>query len=255
MVRPRLLLAGLFVLALASLGQSRLSAECPQPIPVIESRQDLGRLAESEGFLRGAELGVLHGSFSKTILELWPSAIEYWLVDLWCARLAQPIPSIHGCPLQQRSRESPGLRLGSATAAPGFPQTQLRRAAAVLLRPCARPCCAAPPSPPPNPRQPPCASPRRAHQENYDDAANIADEGQQNNYLDALDNTRPWADKIRICRNFTTVCAERVDDGYFDYVYVDARHDRKGVLMDLEAWWPKVRQGGILAGALGDTAG
>lgn len=31
-------------------------------------------------------------------------------------------------------------------------------------------------------------------------------------------------------------------------MYVDARHDRKGVLADLEAWWPKVRPGGILAG-------
>lgn len=52
----------------------------------------------------------------------------------------------------------------------------------------------------------------------------------------------------RVCRNYTTVCAKRIDDGYLDYVYVDARHDRKGVLVDLEAWWPKIRAGGILAG-------
>jgi len=33
-----------------------------------------------------------------------------------------------------------------------------------------------------------------------------------------------------------------------DYVYVDARHDYAGVKEDLEAWWPKLRKGGLLAG-------
>jgi hypothetical protein len=31
---------------------------------------------------------------------------------------------------------------------------------------------------------------------------------------------------------------------------VDARHDYKGVLADLEAWWPLVSDGGIMAGEL-----
>lgn len=74
-----------FVLLLACTGAAAFhqSSECPAPIPVLETREDLARLAEREAFLRGAELGVLHGSFSKQQLELWPSAIEYWLVDIW----------------------------------------------------------------------------------------------------------------------------------------------------------------------------
>ena len=50
------------------------------------------------------------------------------------------------------------------------------------------------------------------------------------------------------CRNLTTACAHNYPDDYFDFVYVDARHDRLGVLADLGAWWPKLRGGGIMAG-------
>eukprot|EP00758_Cryptobia_borreli_P017344 Tbor_TRINITY_DN6182_c4_g1::TRINITY_DN6182_c4_g1_i3::g.22011::m.22011 len=35
---------------------------------------------------------------------------------------------------------------------------------------------------------------------------------------------------------------------YFDYIYVDARHDYKGVLDDISQWWPKLKKGGIMAG-------
>jgi len=34
----------------------------------------------------------------------------------------------------------------------------------------------------------------------------------------------------------------------FDFVYIDANHSCKAVTADIEAWWPKVRRGGCLAG-------
>lgn len=34
----------------------------------------------------------------------------------------------------------------------------------------------------------------------------------------------------------------------FDFVYLDARHDYCAVAWELEAYWPKVRAGGILGG-------
>lgn len=33
-----------------------------------------------------------------------------------------------------------------------------------------------------------------------------------------------------------------------DFVYIDGNHDYKYVKEDLNLWWPKVRQGGVLAG-------
>ena len=37
-------------------------------------------------------------------------------------------------------------------------------------------------------------------------------------------------------------------DDFFDFVYLDARHDYTSVLTDLAAFWPKVKRGGIIAG-------
>jgi len=37
-------------------------------------------------------------------------------------------------------------------------------------------------------------------------------------------------------------------DGSLDFVYLDGRHYRKAVLEDLNLWFPKLREGGLLAG-------
>lgn len=33
-----------------------------------------------------------------------------------------------------------------------------------------------------------------------------------------------------------------------DWVYIDGAHDYRNVLADLDAWWPKVKPGGVVAG-------
>ena len=38
------------------------------------------------------------------------------------------------------------------------------------------------------------------------------------------------------------------EDEQFDFVYLDGRHDREGLLLDLRTWLPRVCPGGILAG-------
>eukprot|EP00602_Paraphysomonas_sp_CaronLab_P001409 CAMPEP_0185026248 /NCGR_PEP_ID=MMETSP1103-20130426/10182_1 /TAXON_ID=36769 /ORGANISM="Paraphysomonas bandaiensis, Strain Caron Lab Isolate" /LENGTH=114 /DNA_ID=CAMNT_0027559757 /DNA_START=408 /DNA_END=749 /DNA_ORIENTATION=- len=53
---------------------------------------------------------------------------------------------------------------------------------------------------------------------------------------------------LEVCQNYTTVCATRYPDNFFDFIYVDARHDYKGVLVDLHTWWPKLKRGGIIGG-------
>lgn len=42
--------------------------------------------------------------------------------------------------------------------------------------------------------------------------------------------------------------APKINDSDFDYVYIDARHDYCAVKEDINAYWPKLRPGGILAG-------
>mmetsp|Transcript_87449 Transcript_87449/g.155099 ORF Transcript_87449/g.155099 Transcript_87449/m.155099 type:complete len:237 (-) Transcript_87449:166-876(-) len=83
---------------------------------------------------------------------------------------------------------------------------------------------------------------------NYEDTANVNNSRQEELYQMSLRNTDPWKENVHVCRNYTTNCAKRVADHSLDYVYLDARHDYKGVLVDLHDWWPKVRLGGIMAG-------
>ena len=87
-----------------------------------------------------------------------------------------------------------------------------------------------------------------AHQVNYMDIANTDDEEQEKTMKTALSTLEPFRDKLEVCRNYTTVCATQYPDDFFDYVYVDARHDYKGVTQDLDAWWPKLKDGGIFSG-------
>lgn len=46
----------------------------------------------------------------------------------------------------------------------------------------------------------------------------------------------------------STAAATRYRDGSLDCVWLDGAHDAPSVLADLEAWWPKVKPGGVLAG-------
>lgn len=42
--------------------------------------------------------------------------------------------------------------------------------------------------------------------------------------------------------------ADRFEDAFFDFVFLDADHQYEQVLLDLKNWYPKVRSGGIFAG-------
>ena len=54
--------------------------------------------------------------------------------------------------------------------------------------------------------------------------------------------------KIEIIKNLSTEAVKQFEDNYFDWVYVDASHDFEFVKEDMEIWWPKIKQGGYLAG-------
>ena len=66
------------------------------------------------------------------------------------------------------------------------------------------------------------------------------------------EKVQEWASqrhgKTDIIVNFSVEASRQFNDGYFDFVYIDADHSYNGVTADLKAWYPKVREGGILAG-------
>ena len=52
--------------------------------------------------------------------------------------------------------------------------------------------------------------------------------------------------QVKVIRGLSVEEAVKFQDGYFDFVYIDADHDR--LFEDLAAWYQKVRQGGWIAG-------
>ncbi len=55
------------------------------------------------------------------------------------------------------------------------------------------------------------------------------------------------ADAIVVVRSDSVEAAAKWQ-GPLDFLYVDADHTREGCLADLRAWWPLLRDGGVLAG-------
>ena len=62
-------------------------------------------------------------------------------------------------------------------------------------------------------------------------------------FRNRMANNRPIVIKM-----FSTDAAKYIADGSLDFVYIDAAHDYENVKLDINAWAPKVRKGGIVSG-------
>ena len=55
-------------------------------------------------------------------------------------------------------------------------------------------------------------------------------------------------DRVTFVRGYSDACAKDFEEESVDLVFLDADHSEEWVRRDLEAWLPKVRLGGIVAG-------
>jgi len=67
-------------------------------------------------------------------------------------------------------------------------------------------------------------------------------------YLEALQKTAFAVGRRFVIRRTSIEAAKTVENLSMDFVFIDALHDYYNVSQDLEAWYPKVRFGGLLAG-------
>lgn len=138
-------------------------------IAVIDNRDQLGIFLNERGLTgAGAEVGVMHGGFSRIVLASWRGQ-KYYMVDLWA------------------------------------PQS------------------------------------REVYRENTDGIDYEA------KYL----NCRTIAEEypiVYIIRDFSVNAAKQVPNGSLDWVYIDANHAYSAVIADMDAWWPKLKSGGLFAG-------
>jgi hypothetical protein len=61
-------------------------------------------------------------------------------------------------------------------------------------------------------------------------------------------NTQPVKDIINIVRNTSIEASKLYSDNSLDFILIDAAHDYDNVLIDLQHWYPKLKDGGIIAG-------
>lgn len=67
-------------------------------------------------------------------------------------------------------------------------------------------------------------------------------------YAMALAALQPYADRAKLLRMPSVEAAALFEDGGVDFVYVDGAHDYESVRADLQAWWPKINEIGLIAG-------
>jgi FkbM family methyltransferase len=66
--------------------------------------------------------------------------------------------------------------------------------------------------------------------------------------IKTCENIKHWQDRAHIIRMDSALSANLFPDEYFDFIYIDADHSYGGVVRDIEAWWPKIKKGGLFCG-------
>jgi hypothetical protein len=87
-----------------------------------------------------------------------------------------------------------------------------------------------------------------SHQKNYKDVANVPDAKHNQFYEETKRKLKPYANITNYYKMYSAQAAKLFEKESFDFVYIDARHDYCGVMEDLEAYWPLLKPGGVLAG-------
>jgi len=83
----------------------------------------------------------------------------------------------------------------------------------------------------------------------YVDISNADDQTQEYRFQELKRKLElNYRGRYKLHRGYSVPVSNTFNDSSLDFVYIDARHDYEGVLEDCEAWWPKLRVGGLMAG-------
>jgi hypothetical protein len=67
-------------------------------------------------------------------------------------------------------------------------------------------------------------------------------------YDECQQRLAPYGDRCKMLKAYSPDCAAQFEDNSLDFVYIDALHNYAAVKADMEAWFPKLKFGGVLAG-------
>lgn len=67
-------------------------------------------------------------------------------------------------------------------------------------------------------------------------------------FASSKEKLQPFGDRSEMVKGYSPAAAAPFSDAYFCFVYIDGLHDYESVKKDIVAWYPKVREGGVIAG-------
>lgn len=67
-------------------------------------------------------------------------------------------------------------------------------------------------------------------------------------YRIAKEMFEPFGNRIEMIKGYSPSAADFVEDNSLDFIYIDGMHTYNEVKADIDAWWNKLKVGGILAG-------
>jgi len=67
-------------------------------------------------------------------------------------------------------------------------------------------------------------------------------------YNECIKNIKMFNSRAEMVKGYSPQISKNFEDLSYDFIYIDALHDYKSVKDDIIAWYPKVRNGGILSG-------
>jgi hypothetical protein len=82
----------------------------------------------------------------------------------------------------------------------------------------------------------------------YKDIANVGPYGHLQAMMQTFLNVYDFNQRAVMLREESVEAADLFPDGSLDFVYLDGDHTEIGIKRDLNAWYPKVKKGGILSG-------
>ena len=84
--------------------------------------------------------------------------------------------------------------------------------------------------------------------EEYKDPCNASQKEHDKIYAAIVKRLAPYGDRVEIIRGDCTEEVNNFEDGYFDFLYIDANHEYQYIKRDIGDWYPKVKIGGVFAG-------
>ena len=76
----------------------------------------------------------------------------------------------------------------------------------------------------------------------------VANGNIEKRYERTVERLAPYGARSKIIRDFSVEAAQAFEKESLDFIYLDASHRFTGLFLDMLAWWPVCREGGIFAG-------